>query len=330
MIDNLQQYLYKEIGKKIKLIFPKDSELKNIPKTFNFIYNFYKTELYGNEIILIEQKTNTFFTSKQYKIQIEAIEKIFKKPVVLVLDKIEPYNRLRLIKQNINFIIIDKQIFLPFLLIDLNKVVRERNYNKKYFSPATQVLLLYHLQKENLNGFGYKQIKDKLHYTEMTIHNALKELMNKDICTTYEKRNIIINFPDDKKELWKKMLPYLKSPVNKIFFTNKLPENISRYITGIAALSYYTEIADDGRKHIAISKQDYIKNINEIKKNIINSEEADYKVEVWNYDPEILTTHENYVDALSLYLTFKDSEDERIQIETEKLLKKYFVKAKKD
>jgi DNA-binding MarR family transcriptional regulator len=330
MNDKLLNYLFDVIGIQINLNKLEKSVLYNIPDFLVNTYDFFETEIFEKDIILIYQKTDSKFTTGQYKIHTQIIEKTLDKPVVLVLDKIESYNRLRLIKQKINFIIIGKQIFLPFLFLDINNFTTKKNYNNRCFTPATQALLLYHLQKENLNGIGISAIADKLHYTTITISRAFKELTEKNICLTIGSKNIFINFPDDKKELWKKILPYLKSPVNKIFFTDKLPENIPTYITGITALSYYTEIADDGRKHIAISKQDYIKNINEIKKNIINSEEADYKVEVWNYDPEILTTHENYVDALSLYLTFKDSEDERIQIETEKLLKKYFVKAKKD
>ena len=72
----------------------------------NNTYDFFETEIFEKDIILIYQKTDSKFTTGQYKIHTQIIEKTLDKPVVLVLDKIESYNRLRLIKQKINFIII--------------------------------------------------------------------------------------------------------------------------------------------------------------------------------------------------------------------------------
>jgi hypothetical protein len=43
------------------------------------------------------------------------------------------------------------------------------------------------------------------------------------------------------------------------------------------------------------------------------------KVEVWKYAPSLLSGNE-YVDRLSLYLSLRDNEDERIQIECDTLI----------
>ena len=42
-------------------------------------------------------------------------------------------------------------------------------------------------------------------------------------------------------------------------------------------------------------------------------------IEIWKYAPELLAK-DGVVDRLSLYLSLKDSEDERIQIELEHLI----------
>jgi hypothetical protein len=46
--------------------------------------------------------------------------------------------------------------------------------------------------------------------------------------------------------------------------------------------------------------------------------EGAYRVEVWKYDPTKLSSGE-YVDMLSLILSYKDSDDERIAKEIEQL-----------
>jgi hypothetical protein len=52
---------------------------------------------------------------------------------------------------------------------------------------------------------------------------------------------------------------------------------------------------------------------------LINKEYGTNVVEVWRYDPRLLSKTET-VDKLSLYLSLKDNEDERVQIELENLM----------
>ena len=44
-----------------------------------------------------------------------------------------------------------------------------------------------------------------------------------------------------------------------------------------------------------------------------------YRIEIWRYDPKLLT-HSEVVDKLSLYLSLVNHEDERVQIELDKLI----------
>lgn len=52
-------------------------------------------------------------------------------------------------------------------------------------------------------------------------------------------------------------------------------------------------------------------------------EESTCKVELWNYSPKLLAK-EKSVDKLSLYLSLKDSSDERVQDARKELLKDVF------
>jgi len=59
----------------------------------------------------------------------------------------------------------------------------------------------------------------------------------------------------------------------------------------------------------------------------LNDYEGKYCLEVWKYNPEILVKrlHNDMkvVDPLSLYLSFKENTDERIEMALEQIIKKY-------
>ena len=50
-----------------------------------------------------------------------------------------------------------------------------------------------------------------------------------------------------------------------------------------------------------------------------NSEDADVELEVWSYNP-LFTAKNGRVDCFSLYLSLRDIQDERVEIELEKML----------
>jgi hypothetical protein len=96
--------------------------------------------------------------------------------------------------------------------------------------------------------------------------------------------------------------------------------------SNISALAGYSDINPDRQMYYAIEKtifyglqkSDALLNLNEY--------EGKYCIEVWKYDPEKLAkeiTKENNVDPLSLYLSLKDSQDERIEMALEQIIKKY-------
>lgn len=52
---------------------------------------------------------------------------------------------------------------------------------------------------------------------------------------------------------------------------------------------------------------------------ITDKEYGTCRIEVWKYDPKLLT-HTGTVDKLSLFLSLKDNEDERVKIELDNLI----------
>ena len=94
------------------------------------------------------------------------------------------------------------------------------------------------------------------------------------------------------RELWEMAYPYLTSPIEKTLSTNDLPEN--------ALLSGNIISEDNSKNKYAISKE-RCKKINVI-------ENGKYIIEIWKYNPLLLSMDKKKVDLLSLYLSMNGSE----------------------
>ena len=89
---------------------------------------------------------------------------------------------------------------------------------------------------------------------------------------------------------------------------------------GLTALSQRTLLEDDRLPTYAVSKKSLPALIdNRIFRQTLGSEEATFTLEAWHYDPGVLSKH-TAVDPLSLYLSLRDSPDERVQQQLEILL----------
>lgn len=208
------------------------------------------------------------------------------------------------------------------MLIDLNEVKRGKPVrHREKLSPAAQCLLLFHLQVENLDEMQLKIIAKKIRYSAMTVSRAAKELMQFSLCNIIGTKDKALYFVLTKKELWNKAVAVAINPVRLKIFVNQLPSSVQVLYAGETAMEHYTHLSAGKRKTIAISKENYL--MLKKKKLLIdaNPYDGNYLLEVWNYNPELLSKGK-YIDELSLYLSIKNSNDERTQIELEHLVNK--------
>ncbi|UBM61558.1 hypothetical protein LA303_09035 [Candidatus Sulfidibacterium hydrothermale] len=317
-MNNVIEYIQEITGQKINLERVSKKEVKNIPIYILNDYTIWKGKLFGKTIFFLEKISPGHFTPLQYEKQMGLLEKKLQNPIVFVLPEIKSYDRNRLIRRRINFIIGNKQIFIPHLLVDL-KEYRVKPLQSTFLQPAAQVIVLYHLQRQSLNEMTYKQIAGLLQYPYLTISRAVENLLLLEICKTEGKKEKKVIFKTDKKELWEKALPLMRTPVKKkVFINQNLPNNMV-FKTNINALAFYTDMNDDGHKYYAVNHQDFLNLKKEKKIKTISNYDGDYVIELWRYNPGKLTVN-NYVDPLSLYLCYKDTADEREEMALEQLL----------
>lgn len=88
----------------------------------------------------------------QLKKQLDIIGRQTQLVVVLITPSISSYNKVRLVAQKVNFVIPNRQMFLPSLLLDIKPDRKVGLDLKETIPPFAQCLLLYHCRLNPLLG----------------------------------------------------------------------------------------------------------------------------------------------------------------------------------
>lgn len=323
-------YLNEAIGLKTIENSISNKFLGNLPIFITQAYKLYNANIFDRNVVFAEQINENDFSVLQTVKHLQLIKNKLEKPIILVVRNLLSYNRKRFIQNKINFIVPDKQIFLPELLINLSEnYSTEKIYKNKNIMPSAQFLLLYHLlHKDNnwrLEDHSFKEIAEKLDYSPMAISNAADELKSHNIIEVKGEKEKFIRFNFQRKKLWDltQEQNLLDTPVLKTIYVDELPQNIFMMKANVSALSQYTNLNPDRQQYFAIERNKFY----ELQKNNIfkdvNDKEGQFAIEVWKYNPKVLSKNDNkVVDPLSLYLSLKNNYDERIEMGLEQIIEK--------
>lgn len=321
-MENVIKYVQETLGIATKIIKVNKEELNHLPFFILNTFEIWKTVIFDKEVFLFEKATTEHLTPLQYRKQMMLLVKKLNSPIIFVLTDMKAYDRNRLIQQKVNFIIEDKQIFIPQLLIDLKEYQPKIPVGTENLQPAAQVIILYHILKKPMDGLNYKQIATLLDYSYLTISRAIENLVNLKLCATAGTKEKTLVLQTDKKKLWELAIPYFKLPIKKSLFINdRLPDDLI-FISDINALAHYTDLNNENINHYAINHTDFLRLKKEglIKKT--SQYDGEYKIDLWRYNPNILTDTK-YVDPLSLYITYKETKDERIEMGLEQIIEQF-------
>ena len=316
----LKSYIRKVTGFDVEeLRYPADA-LQRLPLFIREGYDFLFGEFYDHQIVFVEPKTADDVTPSLLQKHIPKIESAFANPVVLVIEDMTYYLKEQLLKSRIAFIVPGKQLFIPFMFMDLSEQAKIRTIRSEYFSPSTQCVLIYHLCVNSLQGLNFQQIANLFIYTPRTIGRCAKELEDAEVCRIAGSKSKQLEFSINKMDIWERALEYLVSPVKESKWLFTEPDDMRYYkVAGVPALSRYSNISSGRQKVYAMNAKIYreLKKVGEVTDTFFYEEEP--QLQIWSYDPTILTS-DDFVDPLSLYLSLKDDPDERVQIELEKML----------
>jgi hypothetical protein len=325
-MEALKNYILKTLGLTVQ---PKDlqkQELDKLPFYIRSAFLFRKLTLMDREMVIAEAAPDTPMTIQQIEKQFHVIYEELAKPVVLVADDISAITRKRLIEKGVNFIVPDKQLFLPALLIDLRETFKKPKRRKESLLPSAQVILLYRILKrdERIEEYTFKELANHLNYTPMAITKAAENLRLQNLCEVSGTKEKYLQFPKSIPDLWNAALPLLTTPVLKRIYVDALSKKAALFVSNTSALPAFSDVNESRQKYYALEKRAYYVLHKKGGLLNVNDHEGAYCLEIWKYDPGILierTTKEQTVDPLSLYLSLRNSNDERIEMALDNLLK---------
>jgi hypothetical protein len=158
-----------------------------------------------------------------------------------------------------------------------------------------------------------------LQYSKMSISRAQRELVISGLAeSTHPGRELIVKFIGNRLDLWKKAAPLLSSPVRKEGYY-RLPDIApgTLFRSGQSALADYTDLAE-GKQPCFAAWQILLRAQSNLEEQPYRDEDT-VVIQSWRYPPQVLE-EKNTVDRLSLYLSLRDSADERIEAALAKLL----------
>lgn len=311
IIKEVERYLANTLEAPSNFL-PWEEEI-SLPNFLREAYNFHQMDFLKAACLLMLAKPGTVPSPAAVKKHRDIIAKRWNGAVIFVQGSVSAYNRKRLVEHRIPFIVPGNQMYLPNLGIDFREHHRKPKTSKlstAIFCPATQVVVLHALLSDAPLYYTIAQLHHSLGYTRMTLTRSFNELEAHNIGETfYKKRERIWSYNGTKDQLWSLAKLYLRNPIKRQVW---IKNNRFKLQSGQSALADYTRLNPPKMPTYVLSPiADHNLKITEIE-TVSISDGADAELEIWLYDPALLTK-EKRVDALSLYLIFRENKDERIQ-----------------
>jgi hypothetical protein len=316
----LKRYLETVTGQKLEF---RPIRVSKLPLFLRERFSLYSTELWGRTWSLaMEGEAWGVASPTEYEKRWESLAQYVEAPLAYVFAALPSNTRNRLVQRGVPFIVPGNQAFLPSALVDLREhFPRLAGRGRAHFSPTAQLVVLYHLHCNSLEGLSLCEIAERIGCSAMMLSKVRDELGVAKICTVERVgRSVRLHFPQDRRFFWNSVKDRLTSPVKKVCWAQwQSSENLG-LLAGISALSRFTMLADDRLPTYALAPRTLESSLDQgILVRCCDSEGATAQIEVWSYDPKILTGNE-VVDPFSLYLSLRHSSDERVQQALEQVM----------
>lgn len=320
--DTLPAYLQEVTGQAVRLEPCPDTPL---PAYLTHTFELACGDILNVPCVFATLKPDAPRTPAALEKRLARLTEALSRPAVLVLDALPARDRQRLVARRTPFVVPFVHAYLPPVLIDSRATARPRGAPQnapEALAPTTQLLLLRALLTENAGDLYAQDLVRALSVSAMTVSRALKELEAAHLITrphTGRPRPARLTRP--KRETWQRAQPLLRTPVRARYLTTArhIPSALE---AGFSALGRLSDLAPPREPTVALTQDAW----RELEAAL---EPEPYRdgalephhtlVEVWAYDPRVLTPGP-HVDTLSLYLSLRDTHDERIELALEQAL----------
>ena len=290
------------------------SDRTALPQYLRSSYVYRIMNILNKRILLVIDETDSIRSVAAISKHLSKIRAYWNGETVYVNRAVTSYNRKRLIDKRIPFIVPGNQLYLPEMGIDLREHFLQVRTKRDVFAPATQVLLLYALLNQDYGEFSPGAMSAHLGYSPMTMTRAFDQLEATGIGEhRTEGKNRYLKLHPGGRKLWDMSLPYLISPVGRRHYVLPNIQLDTGMKAGETALAELTNLSYPDNMVIAVDAKEWkkIEKLEDVHQ-VETAEPNALNVEIWKYPPRKLS-QSGIVDILSLYLSLKDLQDERVQ-----------------
>lgn len=319
----LASYITEITGEAVRILPFNQGDLVSLPLYLRSQYDIEEAEIFGRKLILAFQKERSERpTPSEYANHARHISQEIGQDAVLIIPELASYTRNRLLRQGVAFVVPGRQMFLPTLMVDLReRSPRESRGQATALSAPSQVLVIFYLLGNPVQGVSLRELATRLGYSSMTLSNVRDELGSESFCqVAKDGRTRHLTFSPHRSGVWEIVKHKLRSPVNARHWVKWAHPRPNVLESGVTALARLTMLSEDPLPVFAMRDRDYRKRLETGELHgCPGHDEADAQVEAWKYDPTILARGET-VDQLSLYLSLRESQDPRVRSALEEMM----------
>lgn len=337
LVENAIDYLIEAGG--VEAAFAQALHPRHLPVFIAEQYDFYTLHL-GEESFLgvflreetdplvasvLADERETFSPAAFKKHQIHFPMREQHRGVVLIAHRLEGFVRKRLIEMKAPFIVPGVQLYWPALGLELRKRNQEKPRTGKsdIFYPATQAVVIGIMNGFFQAAFSPMELTQKLGYSLMSMTRAVGDMEIAGLGESVKKSTSRFFTPIEKRRFWEKAFPFLTNPVRDTVRLEErdMPED-AKILAGESALTRITMLGAPRTPTYAVGRDQWRRLQGKAIPRLTTEEPGTCAVQVWRYDPALFAKG-GKVDVFSLYLSLKDSHDERVAMALAQAMKEY-------
>lgn len=314
----MREYLEKILRQRIT-IKENNNLYDKLPLLFKGRYNILNVESGGVKWIAISPKTDVGLVSiRKDRAQVQQAAAL---NCAVFLKSATPYVKEKLLDEGIPFVVLGKQVYLPFMGYLLSDSCGREIAPVHLISFLTQKLILTAIY-DDWKTVTVSEAAARLDVSKMSVSRCFDEIEYLHIDILGKKgKSRAITVPSDKKYLWEQLQHVLRNPVIARY---KLSEDI--HLTkkaGISALCEYTMLNDNEYPTYAVTKKEL--SVAGIKNRKVINKGEDIGCEVIELGYFIDFRQMSLQDPLSVLLSLTDEEnqDERVEMSINEMLGEY-------
>lgn len=319
LVNRLKRYLSDTLG--ITATLSKPTNLGSLPFFLQDSYDVFQVKLLNEDFIVLASKNYSELTPATIHKHIDIVSQQLKMKAVFADSTISSFNRKRLIEHKVPFVIPGNQMYLPDLGIDLREYFTKKRSKPIILGPSTQAVILYALTQTMVEPLTPTRLAEVLGYSRMAMTRSLDEIESLELAeVSITGRKRLVHFDKNRRELWGKALPHLKTPVKENVWLKTMIDELPVCQAGLTALACYSMLTPPQKQVYAASAKNWKAIKRKYPLEIISyPDEAKCELEIWRYSPGLFANGK-IVDPFSLYLSLRDIKDERIESAMEEMM----------